>query len=77
MKDSCFMVGTQGVHHGASVDQQLLLRKAGGMRNYFFKLTRAVSKMYGIQGVNYFCLLRVSKSYRLVVDVQPSESNSV
>ena len=51
----CFLVGRQGVRHGGSGDQHLSLREYGGMRNYCFKLTRAVSEMYEIQEVNYFC----------------------
>ena len=73
MKVSCFLVGRQGVRHEASEDQQLRWREYGGMRNYCFKLTRAVSDMYGIQWVNYFCQLRVSKSFGLVVGGHWSE----
>ena len=52
MKVSCFLVGKQGVRCEASEDQQLRWREYGGMRNYCFELTRAVSDIYGI---NYFC----------------------
>ena len=48
MKVSCFLVGRQGVRCEASEDQQLRWREYGGMRNYCFELTRAVSDIYGI-----------------------------
>ena len=33
VKVSCFLVGSQNVRHGTSGDQQVSLRKYGGMRN--------------------------------------------
>ena len=54
MKVSCFLVGSQDVCHGASGS----LREYGGMRNDCFKQARTVSKMCGIQGVNYFFIIK-------------------